>query len=140
MRFYVPNMEEQEEEPVEREGEGKEEKPADEANQEEDEEEITPAKVFNDLILKYAGLGDSAGDIVASFHDLPLQVPRGKYTLDMFQAYAKFHGRTHDYKIIYKDIIKVFQLPRVDRDQMVILIQLSKPLTQGQTMHHFIMI
>lgn len=62
---------------------------------------------------------------------MPLQVPRGKYTLDMFATYAKFHGRTHDYKIMYKDIIKVFQLPRIDRDQMVILIQLSKPLNQG---------
>ena len=58
----------------------------------------------------------------------------------MFSNYAKFHGRTHDYKILYKDITQVFQLPRVDRDQMVILIQLAKPLNQGQTMHHFILI
>jgi structure-specific recognition protein 1 len=55
-------------------------------------------------------------------------VPRGKYTLQMFQNYAKFHGKTHDYKIIYKDIIKMFQLPKVDRNDMVILFQLSKPL------------
>jgi len=89
---------------------------------------VTPAKLLNDQILKMAGLGESAGDIVASFHDLPLQVPRGKYTLDMFGTYAKFHGRTHDYKILYKDILKVFQLPRADRDQTVLLIQLSKPL------------
>ena len=67
-------------------------------------------------------------------------VPRGKYTLQMFQNYAKFHGKTHDYKIIYKDIIKMFQLPKVDRNDMVILFQLSKPLNQGQTMHHFILI
>ena len=67
-------------------------------------------------------------------------MPRGKYTLEMFPTYAKYHGRTHDYKIMYKDIVKVFELPRVDRDQTVILIQLGKPLIQGQTMHHFIMI
>jgi structure-specific recognition protein 1 len=72
--------------------------------------------VFNDQILKFAGLGDSAGEIIASFHDLPLMVPRGKYTLDLLKSFAKFHGRTHDYKIMYKDIVKVFQLPRVDRD------------------------
>lgn len=29
------------------------------------EDEITPAKVFNDQILKRAGLGESAGDFIA---------------------------------------------------------------------------
>ena len=40
----------------------------------ESEDETTPAKVFNDLIIKHANIGDTAGDIIASFHDLPLQV------------------------------------------------------------------
>ena len=96
------------EEPEEKEDKDKEMKDINENDDEQEEDEVTPAKVFNEQILKFAGLGDSAGDIVASFHDLALQVPRGKYTLDMFSTYAKFHGRTHDYKIIYKDIFKVF--------------------------------
>lgn len=97
MRFYVPNMVENSE---------NEDKPMKENGAEEnEEEEITPAKIMNDQILKKAGLGDSAGDIICSFHDLPLLVPRGKYTLEMFENYAKFHGRTHDYKILYKDIL-----------------------------------
>lgn len=79
-----------------------EEEGEDEENQ---ENEITPAKIFNQEILKFAGLGESGGDIIASFHDLPLIVPRGKYTLDMFSTFAKYHGRTHDYKIMYKDIV-----------------------------------
>ena len=58
----------------------------------------------------------------------------------MYKNYAKFHGRTHDYKIMYKDIIKMFLLQKVDRDQKVILIQLSKALNQGKTFHHFILI
>ena len=108
MRFYVPNMEEKEEE-----DKGEDDKMETEGDKEkkedgESEDETTPAKVFNDLIIKHANLGDTAGDIIASFHDLPLQVPRGKYTLDMFSNYARFHGRTHDYKILYKDIVKVF--------------------------------
>lgn len=137
MRFYVPNMEEQ---PDDAQDKPMKDETKDEQVDDDADEEITPAKVLNDQILKHAGLIDSAGDIIASFHGLPLQVPRGKYTLDMCETFAKFHGRTHDYKIMYKDILKVFQLPRIDRDQIVILIQLSKPLNQGQTMHHFIMI
>jgi structure-specific recognition protein 1 len=67
-------------------------------------------------------------------------VPRGKYTVEMYSNYAKFHGKTHDYKIMYKDIAKMFQLPRVDRNDMVLLFQLSKPLNMGLTMHQFICI
>ena len=111
-----------------------------EAEEENSEDGITPAKLFNDQILSCAGLGDTAGDVIASLDDLPLLVPRGKYTLNMFENYAKFHGKTHDYKILYKDINRMFQLPRVDREQVVVLFQLSKPLNQGKTMHHFILI
>jgi hypothetical protein len=57
MRFYVPNMEEIPEEPKKDEkmdGEG-----------ENSEDEVTPAKLFNDQILKRAGLGESAGEFIA---------------------------------------------------------------------------
>jgi hypothetical protein len=73
MRFYVPNMEEIPEKSNKDEnmdGEG-----------ENSEDEVTPAKIFNDQILKRAGLGESAGEFIAQFEDLPLMVPRGKYTL-----------------------------------------------------------
>jgi hypothetical protein len=41
---------------------------------------------------------------------------------------------------MYKDIVQLFQLPKVDRDQTVILFQLSKPLNFGKTMHHFLLV
>jgi hypothetical protein len=46
----------------------------------------------------------------------------------MYDTYAKLHGKTHNYKILYKDIMKVFQLPRNDINKVDILIQLKKPL------------
>jgi len=66
-----------------------------------------------------------------SFADLPFTIPRGKYTMDMYEEFAKFHGKTNDYKVMYKDIKKVFQLPRTDLQQIALVIQLSKPLKQG---------
>lgn len=75
MRFYVPNMEEVPE---------KEAKKDADMEGENSDEEVTPAKIFNDQILKRAGLGESAGEFIAQFEDLPLMVPRGKYTLQMF--------------------------------------------------------
>jgi len=87
---------------VEGEGEGEE------GEEEDSDEDITPAKLFNDKILKHASLGDGAGDVIASFQDMHLTVPRGKYTLNMYDHFAKFHGKTHDYKILYKDISRMF--------------------------------
>ena len=36
------------------------------------------------MILKHAGLGDTLGEIIATFSDIPLMVPRGKYSIDMY--------------------------------------------------------
>ena len=165
MRFYVPNIDEdlvnehekkleeknrikqekKEEEKAlkKKNGEGGEdgaEEESDGSSAEDTGDELTPAKVFNEKILKKAGLGDAPGDVIAHFPDMPLLVPRGKYSLDLYGNYVKFHGRTHNYKIMYENIVQLFELPRVDRDQMAILFQLSKHLTQGQTMHHFILL
>lgn len=122
MRFYVPNNElENMNEGKEKEEEKKKEKQVpkkkntekeegeadddEEDEEEEDEEpEITPAKVLNDKIIKAANLGEFAGDVIASLPELPMLIPRGKYSLDLYSTFAKLHGRTHDYKILYKDI------------------------------------
>lgn len=132
MRFYVPNLEEVKNDAEKPDAEAEEEN-------EEEQEEVTPARQFNERIRAFTGQGDAVGDIIASIKDLPLQVPRGKLDLEMYDTYAKLHGKTHNYKILYKDIVKVFQLPRTDINKVVILMQLKRPLLQGQTMHHFIL-
>lgn len=48
------------------------------------EDNLEPAKVFNEKIQTGAGLGDSPGDVIAHFSDIPLIVPRGKYSFDMY--------------------------------------------------------
>lgn len=65
-------------------------------------------------------------------------IPRGKITLDFYSSFAKLHGKTHDYKINYKDIRKIFLLAKPDGVHMVYLIHLDEPLRAGLTLHHFI--
>ena len=64
------------------------------------DEEITPAKCFSNKFQKKAGLREGSG-LIVSFEELPMMVPRGKYTMDMYEEYMKFHGRTYDYKVMY---------------------------------------
>jgi len=83
---------------------------------------MTAGKCFNTRLVKIAGLGDGQGEALVSFPDLPFAIPRGKYNMDMFEEYAKLHGKTNDYKVMYKDIKKVFQLSRTDLQQIALVI------------------
>lgn len=65
-------------------------------------------------------------------------IPRGNYSLDFYSNFAKLHGKTHDYKIMFKDINKIFLLQKPDGVHMVYLLQLDQPLRQGMTLHYFI--
>jgi structure-specific recognition protein 1 len=125
MRFWVPN---QEEEAKSEEGDG----------EGEGEDQTTAAKLLSEKIVKAAGLGEFAGEMIASLANLPMIIPRGKYSFDLYTDFAKLHGSTNDYKILYKDISKCFLLPKPDGNYMAYLIQLKTPLRQGQTLHHFI--
>ena len=128
MRFHVPNneleiyQEEREQAKAEERKQrkeaaktagGEEEKKAGEVSEsEEDESEdpMTAAKLFDQKIHKKANIGEFAGEIVASIQDLPMVIPRGNYSLDFYSNFAKLHGKTHDYKIMFKDINKIFML------------------------------
>jgi structure-specific recognition protein 1 len=151
MRFYVPSSEldsvedkkkkEDSKKPKKSQEESKAQSKEDGEDSEDDDEEdqeITPAKVLNDKIVKAAGIGEFAGEVIASLVELPMIIPRGKYTLDLYSTFAKLHGRTHDYKILYKDINKGFLLPKPDGVHMAYVLHLRTPLRQGQTLHHFI--
>ena len=114
-------------------------KQSDSGDSEEDQDDdTTAAKLFNDKIVARANLGQIAGAAIASIHTLPLLIPKGNYSLDFYSTFAKMHGKTHDYKLMYKDINKIFLLNKPDGVRMVYLLQLDQPLRQGMTLHHYI--
>jgi len=76
--------------------------------------------------------------MITTLPELPMIIPRGKYSFDFYSTFVKLHGRTNDFKILYKDIIKCYLLPKPDGIHMAYLLQLKKPLMQGHTPHHFI--
>lgn len=82
---------------------------------------------------------NSQGEIIATLNEINLTVPRGKYTMDLYGSYVRFHGRQH-FRLKYKDIDQLIKLPQVERDLTVVMIALSKHLTFGRTMHHFLLI
>lgn len=95
---------------------------------------------LNKEVLSRAGLGAYAGDALVSLYDLPLVTPRGKYQLDMFPAFMKLHGKTYDYKILYKDVSKAFLLPKPDGVHVAFAFGLETPIRQGNTHYPFIVL
>jgi structure-specific recognition protein 1 len=128
MRFHVPNNEldvfyaEKEKIKAEAKAEA-----GDDANEEAEssDDDITASKLFNDRIIEKANIGQYAGAVIASIQELPMQIPRGNYSLDFYSNFAKLHGKTHDYKLMHKDVNKIFLLPKPDGVHMVMLMQLD---------------
>ncbi|TRM63835.1 hypothetical protein BD626DRAFT_568456 [Schizophyllum amplum] len=80
--------------------------------QSDDEEEISAAQVFHDLIKDKAEIGQVTGDMILSFEEVLILTPRGRYDLDMFPDFLRLRGKTYDYKIIYTSISRLSSLPR----------------------------
>ena len=79
-----------------------------------EEEEISAAQVFHDMVKEKAEIGQVTGDLILSFEEVLVLTPRGRYDMDMFPEFLRLRGKTYDYKIIYSSISKLFLLPKDD--------------------------
>jgi structure-specific recognition protein 1 len=117
MRFHVPNSE---------------------ASSAAADEETLASKIFNQKLL--AKTDTQTGSLITSVPDVPFLIPRGTYSIDFLSSkQIKLHGKTHDYKLAFADIQKVFLLHKPDRVNFLYLMQLAQPLRQGNTLHHFLL-
>lgn len=62
-----------------------------------------PAKRFLDMVMQHteADVGSSA-DAVASFDEIAISVPRGRFEVQMHMSMIKLLGQTQEYKIKYR--------------------------------------
>ncbi|CAG9329933.1 unnamed protein product [Blepharisma stoltei] len=87
-----------------------------------------------------ADLRAYSGDAIVTLYDLPMIVPRGKCSLDMFHTFMRLHGKTHNYKIMYKNVTRAFLLPKPDGIHVAIVIGLEPPIRQGNTLYPFVVL
>jgi structure-specific recognition protein 1 len=79
------------------------------------------------------GPASFAGESLAFFEELPFIVPRGRYDLELYPTYLSMHGKSFDYKILYKTIRRMFLLPKPDEIHLALVISLDPPIRQGNT-------
>eukprot|EP00316_Scyphosphaera_apsteinii_P020188 CAMPEP_0119308936 /NCGR_PEP_ID=MMETSP1333-20130426/12961_1 /TAXON_ID=418940 /ORGANISM="Scyphosphaera apsteinii, Strain RCC1455" /LENGTH=671 /DNA_ID=CAMNT_0007312817 /DNA_START=30 /DNA_END=2045 /DNA_ORIENTATION=+ len=96
--------------------------------------EATPAQSLVAEIKSHGDFMEQTGQALASLEDIPVQVPRGRYDIEMFEKYMKLHGKTYDYKVLYSNVSGLYVLPKPGT-HMALCISLEHPLRQGATMY-----
>lgn len=133
MRLYIPGTIENETKTIVKTDEGEE-------KEEENTEEVSAAAVFYDQLKDKADIGQVAGEAIVSFADVLFLTPRGRYDIDMYPTSLRLRGKTYDYKIQYKQIERIFSLPKPDDVHHLIVLQIDPPLRQGQTKYPFLVL
>jgi len=96
------------------------------------------ANKFVASVLQGADTTSASGKGIVSFEQVPVLVPRGRYDVEMFGTFLEMHGKSMDYKIKYSSIVRLFQLPRPDRQNIMLVISLEPPIRQGQTSYQHV--
>ncbi|KAF6014430.1 hypothetical protein HII13_000775 [Brettanomyces bruxellensis] len=98
----------------------------------------TKALYFYDELKEKADLGQVVGEMIVSFGEVLFLTPRGRYDIDMYDSFLRLRGKTYDYKVQYKQIQRIFSLPKVDGLHQLLILQVDPPLRQGQTKYSFL--
>ncbi|KAM3135969.1 hypothetical protein pb186bvf_011959 [Paramecium bursaria] len=133
VRFFIPPGENKQK--VE-----KKKKEGEQIDEDDDEEDSQPTyqQTLQAEILNKAKIGQTSADSILTIPDVPLVVPRGKYTMDFFRKDIRFHGNTYQFTYDYKGIIRFFLLPMPDEINVSFVIGLENPFKQGQTAYNYI--
>jgi len=94
--------------------------------------DATPAEGFVELV-KQSGDLEVAGASLVTLDDLQVQVPRGRYDVELCDKFMRLHGKTNDYKILYTNVSGLYLVPKQDGHHMSLVISLEHPLRQGAT-------
>ncbi|EGG19873.1 structure-specific recognition protein 1 [Cavenderia fasciculata] len=98
-----------------------------------------PVKDFQDALLRKSDISQ-VGKRIAVLENIQLVTPRGRCDVEMYPTFLRLHGKTHDYKVIYNTISKLFQLPKQDQANMYFVISLDPPVRQGKTKYDHLVI
>jgi structure-specific recognition protein 1 len=98
-----------------------------------------PSKVLFDMVSQFTDAGAATGDAVATFDQVGVLVPRGRFDIEMYMSSLKLVGQAQDYRIQYDSIVRVFLLPKTNVPQTLVVISLDPPIRKGQTFYNHIL-
>jgi len=102
-------------------------------------EEISTLQALHQELSARTDTGAAGSEVVATFKELSLLVPRARAGVEMFSTYLKLHASFH-YKIAYKSISQMILLDMPDIMAKFFVLGLSPPIRQGQTSYPYLLI
>lgn len=111
---------------------------ADDEDQVDDKDDAV--SVLNSQLQSRIDGSSSTQDAIATFDDLMLVLPRGRYELSMHLDHFKIKGKSFDYRILYTQVYQIFMLERDDVSQHLFVLGLSPPIRQGRTSYPYIIL
>ncbi|KAJ3391548.1 FACT complex subunit [Lobulomyces angularis] len=134
IRFYVPGQATREEEDEDEKNEDGELKNVLDKNG----ELLSAASLFHETIRKKGDVGTVFGESIVSFKELLCLTPRGRFELEFHQEFFRLRGKSHDYKVSFSNISKIFLVPKVLSELYMLIVGLEPPLRQGQTRYPYL--
>ncbi|KAJ9520912.1 hypothetical protein QJQ45_014103 [Haematococcus lacustris] len=104
------------------------------------EGEETPAKALLDAVLPHVDMAaPGSDDMCASFSDVHVLAPRGRFEVEMYLGSLTLVGQTQEFKIRYSSIQRIFVLPKSSTPHTLVVISLDPPIRKGQTYYTHIL-
>ena len=98
-----------------------------------DGEPLAASTVFCDTIKAKIDADSTSSEAIVHFEELLCLTPRGRFQVHMHASFLRLRGKSHDYKILYTSIKRLFLVPKPDDLHRLFVIGLDPPLRQGQT-------
>ena len=127
IKFYVPNRVQKDK--------------ADSENNETDSQNkvdynFKDSEHLKEELDKICNSSQNLGSAIASISDIQMVLPRGKVNIQFLQNILKLTGPSIDYKVPYNHIKKLYLLPKNDGNNIFILVSLSQPVRQGNSIYN----
>ncbi|CAI7848416.1 unnamed protein product [Closterium sp. NIES-53] len=98
------------------------------------------AQIFQEQILARADVGPSGDEAVVEFEGVHVLTPRGRFKVELHVSHVRLQGMAVDFKIQYKNLARLFVLPKANQPHTYVVVTLDTPIRKGQTLYPHIVL
>ncbi|CAI5964383.1 unnamed protein product, partial [Closterium sp. NIES-64] len=98
------------------------------------------AQIFQEQILARADVGPSGDEAVVEFEGVHILTPRGRFKVELHVSHVRLQGMAVDFKIQYKNLARLFVLPKANQPHTFVVVTLDTPIRKGQTLYPHIVL
>ncbi|KAL7073093.1 hypothetical protein ACQ4LE_008105 [Meloidogyne hapla] len=95
---------------------------------------------FRKEVMRFAEVESEKDQAIVTLPDILLATPRGRYEIKVFPNHLSFHGKSYDYKVPLKTIMRMFLLSHKDGRHMYFVLHINPPIRQGQARYPFLVL